>query len=107
MEFDYTCTGLADMIPRVWEGHVRFLGQSNPVELEVTSRYSKFHILCGRHAYGNYICIPNWGIGTELSGLCDSFWNLERLTSIYPELSVVDAVSIVDALAAISDYVSF
>lgn len=106
MEFDFTCTGLSDMKPQVWEGHILFLGQSCPVELEVTSRCSRFHIICGRHAYGNYICLPNWGIGTELAGLCDSFWNLEKLTATYPGLSVVDAISIVDALAAISDYVS-
>jgi hypothetical protein len=106
MEFDYTCTGLSDMEPAVWKGHIRFLSQTNPYELEVSARYSSFHIICGRHEYGNYICVPNWGIGTEIARLCDRFWNLERLTTYYPELSMVDAISIVDALVAISKYVS-
>jgi len=88
------------------ERTIHFLSQTNLCELEVSARYSSFHIICGRHAYGNYICVPNWGIGTELARLCDSFWNLERLATYYSELPMVDAISIVDALAAISEYVS-
>ena len=52
-----------------------------PYEVEVSARGSYFHLLVGHHTYGNYICIPNWNIGTELASLSDSFWNLERLSS--------------------------
>ena len=107
MDLDYKCTGLSDMVPDSWNGHISFLNKSNPCELEVSARSSTFHIICGHHQYGNYICVPNWGIGTELSRLSDSFWNLERLSNTYPEISMVDAISIVDALAAISEYVTF
>lgn len=107
MELDYLCMGLSDMDPESWEGHIVFLKKSDPCELEVSARASTFHIICGSHRYGTYICIPNWGIGTELARLEDSFWNLERLTNTYPNLSTVDAVSIVDALAAISEWVTF
>lgn len=105
MELDYICTGLSDMVPNSWEGHICFLNKSNPCELEVSARSSSFHIICGHHQYGNYICVPNWGIGTELAGLKDSFWNLERLSNTYPDLSLVDAISIVHSLVAISEYV--
>ena len=53
------------------------------------ARGSNFHLLVGHHAYGNYIGIPKWDIGTELSALSDSFWNLERLSNT--KLKKVDA----------------
>lgn len=105
MILTYSCTGLADMEPNSWEGQIQFLHRSDYYEIEVSARLSTFHIIFGSHRYGNYICIPNWGIGTELSRLSDTFWNLERLSNTYPELSLVDAISIVDALAALSDYI--
>lgn len=106
MEINYICNGTSDMEPRQWGGHIKLLCDSSPYELEVTARHSYFHILCGRHAYGNYICIPNWNIGTELAGLSDSFWNLERLTTYYPKLSPVDATSIVCALKKLNEYIT-
>ncbi|MBO4980813.1 MAG: hypothetical protein J6C84_02815 [Lachnospiraceae bacterium] len=105
MELTYVCTGLAGMNPQSWEGHIRVLHMSGYYEIEATARQSTFHIIFGNHQYGNYICIPNWGIGTELSCLDDSFWNLERLESTYPWLSTVDTISIVSALAAMSNYI--
>lgn len=69
MELDYICTGTKDMQPIRWKGHINLLKTTDPYELEVTARYSSFHILCGRHKYGSYICIPNWNIGTELARL--------------------------------------
>ena len=106
MELDYICTGTEDMKPIRWNGHINLLRSTDPYELEVTARYSSFHILCGKHKYGSYICIPNWNIGTELASLSDSFWNFERLTTYYPELSPVHAISIVDTLVKLSEYIS-
>lgn len=106
MELHYICTGTDHMKPKHWEGYIRLLKNSVPYELEVTARHSSFHILCGKHEYGNYICIPNWNIGTELAGLSDRFWNFERLTTYYPELSPVDAISITCALATLSEYIA-
>lgn len=106
MELDYICTGTADMNARKWTGHILLLKSSLPYELEVNARGSSFHILCGEHAYGNFICIPNWNIGTELAGLSDCFWNFERLTTYYPQLSPVDAISIASALKKLDEYIS-
>lgn len=78
--------------------------EREPYEVEVSARGSYFHLLVGHHAYGNYICIPNWDIGTELSSLSDSFWNLERLSST--KLKKVDACSVAYALAELSKYVN-
>ncbi|MBB2183998.1 hypothetical protein H0486_17005 [Lachnospiraceae bacterium MD1] len=87
MDLDYICTGTEDIEPIRWNGHINLLRSTDPYELEVTARDSSFHILCGKHEYGSYICIPNWNIGTELAGLSDRFWNFECLTTYYPELS--------------------
>lgn len=106
MQLQYICTGMDSMTPKRWEGRIRLLKASVPYELEVTARHSSFHILCGKHEYGNYICIPNWNIGTELAGLSDRFWNFEQLTTYYPELSPVDAISITCALVKLSEYIS-
>lgn len=106
MELDYICTGTEEMKQIRWNGHINLLRSTDPYELEVTARYSSFHILCGKHEYGSYICIPNWNIGTELAELSDRFWNFERLTTYYPELSPVDAISIIDALVKLSEYIS-
>lgn len=106
MELDYLCVWKPGVEPPGrWPGRIRLIKDTDPYEMEATARYSSFHILCGKHKYGNYICIPNWDIGTELSGLSDSFWNFERLTTYYPNLSKADAASIVGALERLDKYI--
>ena len=100
----YQCSN-PDSNEKNWTGHIRPLN-INRNEFEVTARGSTFHLLVGKHAYGKYLCIPNWGIGTEISSLSDCFWNRERLEQDYPELSKVDIISIVKALEALSSYVT-
>ena len=90
---------------KAWYGEIVSLQlDSEPYEVEVSARGSYFHLLIGHHAYGNYICIPNWDIGTELASLSDSFWNLERLSNT--KLKKVDACSVAYALLELSKYVN-
>lgn len=107
MDFTFECTGLPGMADGSWPGNIRLLNYELPYEMEVTARGSSFHLLIGKYRHGNFICIPNWGIGTELSGLGDSFWNYENLSNTYPELSPADIASIVSSLAAIERYIEF
>ena len=89
---------------KTWAGEIKPIQLDHePYEAEVSARGSCFHLLVGHHAYGNYICIPNCDIGTELSDLSDSFWNLERLSST--KLKKVDACSVAYALLELSKYV--
>lgn len=106
MYFMYKCHGKKGMKPCTWDGEITLIKDSGIIEADITSRGSFFHLLAGKHQYGNFICIPNWGIGTELSSLSDRFWNLERLVCTYPELSLTDAVSIADALVELSHHCS-
>ncbi|MEG2700103.1 MAG: hypothetical protein RR995_02790 [Hungatella sp.] len=90
---------------RTWTGEIIPLQlDSEPYEVEVSARGSYFHLVFGHHAYGNYICIPNWNIGTELASLSDSFWNLECLCTT--KLRKADACSITYALLELSKYVN-
>lgn len=101
---NYVCHGTDGMITRTWPGSIELLSTMPPYEAEVRARGSLFHILFGEHAYGNYLCIPNWNIGTELASLTDRFWNFERLTG-YTTLLPVDACSIADALVELDNYI--
>ena len=79
----YQCSD-PDSNEKNWIGHIRPLN-INRNEFEVTARGSTFHLLVGKHAYGKYLCIPNWGIGTEISSLSDCFWN-EYSCAVTPQV---------------------
>lgn len=102
MTIDFQCYAKGCTLNR-WEGTIHLLRTGNPCEAEVSGRGSSFHLIVGRHMYGNYICIPNWNIGTELSGLSDTFWNAERLCN-YSKLKKVDVYTIVAALDVLNQY---
>ena len=95
---------MSGMPGRVWQGEILPIQlKQDPYEIEVTARGSSFHLIVGHHAYGNYKCIPNWDIGTELSSLSDHFWNLQQLCNA--KLNEVDACSVAYALFELSKYV--
>lgn len=87
-----------------WQGTIVPLWPFDPQDFEVCARGSSFHIIMGKHSSGSYLCIPNWGIGMDISDPDDCFWNYEHLRENYPKLRKVDAVSIVNALSAIKHY---
>ena len=61
-------------------GEISLISQGTSLEFEARSDTGLvYHIITGKHRYGNYICIPNWDIGSELVGFDDRFWNYERL----------------------------
>ena len=90
---------------KLWIGEIVPIQlEQEPYEVEVTARGSYFHLLVGHHAYGKYICIPNWDVGTELASLSDAVWDLGRLNST--KLKKVDACSIAYALLELSKYIN-
>lgn len=62
-------------------GQINIIHSSFPIEADIHADGWSFHIIVGKHRDGNYICIPNWSIGSELAGLDDTFWNSERLSN--------------------------
>ncbi len=105
MIFNYRCSKGGSKSDS-WDAVAQLLTSKPPYEIKVTARGSCFHIICGTYEHGNFLCIPSYGVATELAGLSDTFWNLERLTYNRPEFSQTDAISIVYALKAISSYVA-
>ena len=63
----FECKGEPEMQPDTWEGMLRILRSGKFCEAEVEARDSYFHLIVGRHSYGNFICISNWDIETEIS----------------------------------------
>lgn len=104
MDKFFTCLFLPDGQMKPWQGTICPLLPFEPVDFEICSRGSMFHIILGQHSQGRYLCIPNWGIGMDIADPDDCFWNYEHLRAEYPKLSKVDAVSIVNALSAIKHY---
>jgi hypothetical protein len=66
-----------------------------PYEMNLSFNGNIYHIIVGKHRYGNYICIPNWDIGCELAFFSDTFWNIERLTR---HIAETEATAIVKGL---------
>lgn len=75
-------------------GKIKLLSRGFPIEANIEANGWNFHVIIGKHINGNYICIPNWNIGSELAGLEDSFWNRERLYN-YTNLGETNSVIII------------
>lgn len=71
-----------------------------PYEMNLYFNGNSYHIIVGKHRYGNYICIPNWDIGCELAFFSDTFWNIERLTR---HMAEIEATAIVKGLKLVHE----
>ncbi len=92
----YTCILKDGPRKEQWTGELTLLRKtSGQYEAEISGRGTYFHILAGRHAYGNYLCIPNHDVGCELSDFSDIFWNEERLRNL---MRKVDAATVAAGL---------
>jgi len=87
-----------------WDGSFEITRGRSPYEMMVRSRSNRFHVIFGEHAYGNFLCIPDWNVGCEIAGINDTFWNHERLSK---QLKKTDAITIAYALAAVDEYLKF
>ena len=97
----YTCILRHGSRRETWEGALILLrGEPGFYEAEINGRGTYFHILAGRHKYGNYLCIPNHDVGCELSDFSDIFWNEERIGSL---MRRVDAVTVAAELVHLPD----
>ena len=93
---NYTCILKNSSRRETWTGEIILLGGGNGwYEAEINGRGTYFHILAGRHKYGNYLYIPNHDAGCELSSFSDIFWNEGRTGSL---MRKVDAVTVATGL---------
>ncbi|MCD7750389.1 MAG: hypothetical protein LUI10_01380 [Lachnospiraceae bacterium] len=99
MEFICSNPDAEYRVDRSWKGRVTDLKRSDAmVEADVSGKGSHMHIIVGKYAYGNFVCIPEWGVGSPLASLDDQFWNRERLTRY---IGKADAITLSEALKLI------
>ena len=104
MEFTYMCKTCLNGNQESWLCTLCPLMPFDCTEYKIRARGSCFHLIICKHQYSTYIYITTWNIAIDISYLDDRFCNLEHLLQSYPELSSVDAVSIVEALVAIKKH---
>lgn len=104
MEISYECVGLSNTKPKRWDASVSILRFEDPCEFSVKARGSSFQVILGNYEHGIYICIPNYDVGCDLTDLTDSICNMNRLCSA--GLSLVDAISVADAISAIDEWIA-
>ncbi len=93
---EYICTLKDGPRKESWTGKLTLLRKAPGMyEAEISGRGTYFHVLAGRHKYGNYLCIPNHDVGCELSDFSDIFWNEGRLSGL---MRKVDAVTVAAGL---------
>lgn len=93
---EYTCILKRGKGNESWNGNIFLLNKTpGQYEARITGRGTSFHVIAGHHQYGNFICIPDHDIGSELSDFSDLFWNTERLSRL---LKKVDAVTVATGL---------
>ena len=98
---EYQCTLTRGKRKERWNGEIRLIRHSGSCyEAEISGRGTYFHVIPGKHSYGNYICIPNHDVGSELSSYRDLFWNTERLSGL---LKKVDAVTVASGLCHLEE----
>lgn len=83
-----------------WSGTVtNLINHGSHYEVSVNSR-SGFVFIIGSYAYGCFISVPAFNVGSDLADYGDYFWNNERLASI---MNKVDAATIAEALRTLRD----
>lgn len=101
-DFIYQCVNpnVSDNEEKKWNGKIEYLlKKADGFEGIITGRGSSIFFIVGESDRGNYICLPEWGIGSELAHLSDTFWNQERFE--IRNLSTVDAITLATGLRII------
>lgn len=100
----YTCILKSGSRRETWEGELILLRRwQGWYEAEINGRGTYFHILAGRHKYGNCLCIPNHDVGCELSDFSDIFWNEERISNLMRKVDAVTVAAGLVHLPALAD----
>lgn len=79
--------------------------KQEPYEAVVSAEGHRFHILFGSKTGGNFLCIPFWHLGCELSYLSDVLWNQESILGDDQIFGYENATAIAYALKELSKVV--
>lgn len=96
----------SDECQESWSGEIILLQDTEPFQMIVNAHGYSFNIIFGHGICCNYLCIPNWNVGAELSSFDDKFWNKESIRRASADLSDIELNSIVDAIAEANRYIN-
>jgi hypothetical protein len=100
---EFLCTNQTKKRKAHWTGVISAVkGDRKKCEFEIRSRGHYYHVIVGTHAFGNFVCIPNWNVGCELSDFSDLFWNVERLTKCFRK---TDAITVATAIKNVGNII--
>lgn len=94
----YKCTVYNEQTQKqdCWEINLYILSICGSfTEFMVNGRGSSMHAIAGPQINGNFLCLPSYGIGSELADYSDEFWNREQLSRV---IGKIDAASLATAL---------
>lgn len=52
-----------------------------------------YSVIFGEYVNGGFCCIPNFGVGCELSDFADTFWNTESLNKVLKNKCAAKAIA--------------
>ena len=101
MGYDYICRMKEGGHTVSWTASIDTLKITAPgqYEAEINGCGTYFHVIAGRHKYGNFLCIPNHSVGCELADFSDLFWTTERLTM--HQIRKVDAITVATGISCL------
>ena len=80
-----------------WNGQILYWKDfGSHYELEISSR-SRIHVLLGQTSYGNFACMPDFGVGCHLSKFDDISYNTEKLCHV---LGKMEGITVANAIAS-------
>ena len=79
--------------------------EKEPYEAIVNAEGYSFHIVFGSKCGGNFLCIPGWHMGCELSYLSDVYWNQHSILGDDQQFGYENATSIAYALKELKNVI--
>lgn len=76
-----------------------------PYEMLLEARGYSFHLIFGSQLNGNFLCIPDWQFGCELTSLKNKDWNLDSILHNESRLDYEDATAITWGLSLASNLI--
>ncbi len=98
MRYERSCSLYNETVGKTdhWDLCLYIISRKGPfTEFIAKGRGSSMHAIVGPQANGNFLCLPAYGVGSELSAYTDVFWNYERLSQL---MGPVDATTLTTAL---------
>jgi len=96
---EFNCSFKEDKEVESWTSSVREVHEHGSFfEIFISSR-SSLRIIVGCGNWGNFVCVPDWNIGTHLSDFRDYFWNSEKLSDLLGKVDGITVATIIKEMA--------